>query len=111
MIAKRINHKGECDHAQTPAARRKCRATKLATQNAEEATMQPDPTPSKPTIIDGHEIPDNAADVRDWYSYAADLAAGYAEDDNSRAANNARNTLRVARKAMELFGLPHGGPR
>lgn len=41
MIAKRIPHKTECDHAQTPYARRKCRAAKLAaTRAAEEITMR-----------------------------------------------------------------------
>jgi hypothetical protein len=37
MIAKRIPHKTECGHAQTPYARRKCRAAKLAAIAAEEA--------------------------------------------------------------------------
>ncbi len=41
MIAKRIRHKGICDHAQTPYARRKCRAAKLAAvKAAEEAKME-----------------------------------------------------------------------
>ncbi|GGM27349.1 hypothetical protein GCM10011608_10130 [Micromonospora sonchi] len=53
MIAKRIPHKAQCDHAQTPYARRKCRATKLAA--AQEATMQTTPThqPGDEIDIDG----------------------------------------------------------
>lgn len=109
MIAKRIQHKGICDHAQTPYARRKCRAAKLAAAT-QEATMQTPKTPI-PTVIDGFEIPDNAADVRDWYSYAADQAAQYADDDNSRWARAAHRELRAARQAMEAYGLTHGGPR
>ena len=30
MIAKRIRHKGICEHPQTPYARRKCRAAIIA---------------------------------------------------------------------------------
>lgn len=33
MVPARIPHKTECDHAQTPYARRKCRKTKLAKEN------------------------------------------------------------------------------
>lgn len=108
MIAKRIPHKTQCDHAQTPYARRKCRATKLAAA-AKEATMPQ--KPEIPTVIDGFGIPTNAADTREWYSYAADNAAMYAQDDDSRQARNARKELSAARQAMEAFGLPHGGPR
>jgi hypothetical protein len=50
-------------------------------------------------VIDGFQVPDSAADVRDWYSYAADQAAMYADDDNSRQANAARRELRAARQA------------
>lgn len=39
MIAKRIQHKGICDHAQTPYARRKCRAAKIAAAKSEETGM------------------------------------------------------------------------
>jgi hypothetical protein len=109
MIAKRIPHKTECDHAQTPYARRKCRAAKLAAIAVEESAMQQ--KPEIPTVIDGYEIPDNAADVRGWYSYAADNAAMYADDDRSRQARAAYRELHAARQAMELHGLRHGGPR
>lgn len=47
MIPKRIRHKGNCQHPQTPYARRKCRAAKIAAILAEaekEATMQPQPS-------------------------------------------------------------------
>lgn len=62
-------------------------------------------------VIDGFELPDTAADVSDWYSYAADNAAMYARDDNSRPARAARKELGAARQAMDLHGLRHGGPR
>lgn len=107
MIAKRIDHKGQCDHPQTPYARRKCRAAKFA----KEIAMQQPETPTIPTVIDGFEIPDNADDVRGWYSEAASLAAMYADDDNSRKARSAYKELHAARQAMDLYGLRHGGPR
>lgn len=40
MIAKRIRHKGICEHAQTPYARRKCRAAKIAAASKETAMIQ-----------------------------------------------------------------------
>lgn len=39
MIAKRIQHKGICQHAQTPYQRRKCRAAKLAAARIAEETQ------------------------------------------------------------------------
>lgn len=48
MIAKRIPHKTQCDHAQTPYARRKCRKAQLANaikkqENAMRYTIQQNP--------------------------------------------------------------------
>lgn len=40
MIPKRINHKGNCSHPQTPYARRKCRAATIAALAAAAPTYQ-----------------------------------------------------------------------
>jgi hypothetical protein len=73
--------------------------------------LKEDDMATQHTVIDGFEIPDNAADVRDWYSYAADNAAMYPDDDNSCQARAAYRELHAARQAMDLCGLRHGGPR
>jgi hypothetical protein len=41
MVAKRIRHLGVCDHAQTPYARRRCRAAKLAAAERKKAMEKP----------------------------------------------------------------------
>lgn len=68
MIAKRIAHKTECDHAQTPYARRKCRAAKLAA--AEQTNAAPAPAPVKPAAA-------TAAPRTTGWSKAARRRAGH----------------------------------
>lgn len=59
MIAKRIPHKAQCDHAQTPYARRKCRAAKLAAASKEitmRYTVSRNPAGKFVVLDNGQEI-------------------------------------------------------
>jgi len=138
MIAKRINHKGQCDHAQTPAARRACRKALIAaaTQQTQEVTVTQRYSMNIATIdgrpmyqvidsttggvhyearfpvggmVDTLNAPAQAemseADIRGWYSEAADMASQLDEEDNSRQAERVRGELRRAREAMSAAGL------
>lgn len=55
-VPKRITHKGICQHPQTPYARRKCRAAKLAAAVIAQATATPTYQAGDEIDIDGVTI-------------------------------------------------------
>lgn len=57
-------------------------------------------------IIDGFQIPTDADDLRDWYSYACDQVATMDGDDmGSKRERFARRELAAAKQAMRDAGL------
>lgn len=135
MIAKRINHKDNCQHAQTPHARRVCRRALIATTIAnqpKEATvrysMNVATVDGRPMyqVIDGENgsvhyearFPVNGmvgtlnappvgpeVIIREDYEAACLEAAMYADDDDSRQARRAFAYLTKARDAYRTAGL------
>lgn len=53
-------------------------------------------------VIAGFTIPGDPTEIDEWYSYAADTAAMYADDDNSHPALLAARELAVARHARVM---------
>lgn len=101
MIAKRIRHLGVCDHAQTPYARRKCRAAKLAAAIA----AQEDKPMEKPEYKAGDEVDINGTTIIistwrgnhgikwRWYAPEIDVAGMSHKRTPEEAIADARATL------------------
>jgi hypothetical protein len=99
MIASRIRHKGICDHAQTPYARRKCRKAMIV----EAARIAADRESARQTRLT--ELGMSETDVIDWYSEAADQVAMLDGDGRDRRAAYWQRELATARQAMADLGL------
>lgn len=103
MIASRIRHKDICDHAQTPYARRKCRAAKLAEATAEAARVAAERETARQAKL--AELGMSETDVIAWYSEAADQVAMLAGDGRDRNATYWQRELAAARQAMTDLNL------